>query len=59
MVENTLKQAFDAETLLTGLSFVIKQKRKENNLLKKIFPVMLVWLEDISATWNAVLETSA
>jgi len=35
MVENTLKQTFDAETLLTGLSFVIKQKRKEKQLTQE------------------------
>src|ERR1700733_11742465 len=35
MVENTLKQTFDAEALLTGLSFVIKQKRKEKQLTQE------------------------
>ena len=35
MVENTLKQTYDAETLLNGLSHVIKQKRKEKNLTQE------------------------
>jgi transcriptional regulator with XRE-family HTH domain len=35
MVEDTLKKTFDAETLLTGLSFVIKQKRKEKQLTQE------------------------
>jgi len=35
MVENTIKQVYDAETLLTGLSFVIKQKRKEKQLTQE------------------------
>jgi len=35
MVENTLKQTYDSEALLTGLSHVIKQKRKEKNLTQE------------------------
>jgi len=35
MVEDTAKQVLDAETLLTGLSFVIKQKRKEKQLTQE------------------------
>jgi transcriptional regulator with XRE-family HTH domain len=35
MVENTVKQTYDSETLLTGLSHVIKQKRKEKQLTQE------------------------
>ena len=34
-MEDTLKQVFEAEALLTGLSYVIKQKRKEKQLTQE------------------------
>ena len=35
MVENTIEKTFDSETLLTGLSYVIKQIRKEKQLTQE------------------------
>jgi transcriptional regulator with XRE-family HTH domain len=35
MVENTLKLKYEAEALLDGLSYVIKQKRKERHLTQE------------------------